>query len=88
VLKWLRTLHAAFQRINRSAGRKCVRGVVPEGKLLTENPWAQFTWIEGTKKEIQHFDADELIGFLKYLKEQWQGVPVALLATQVMLWSC
>jgi hypothetical protein len=42
-------------------------------------------WIE---KEIQHFDADELLGFLRYLEEWWQGVPVALLATKVVLWSC
>src|SRR5205807_1893193 len=45
VLKWSRTLQAAFQRVNRSAGKKCVRGVVAEAKLITENPWAQFTWI-------------------------------------------
>jgi integrase len=88
VLKWSRMLQAAFHRVNRSAGKKCVRGVVPEAKLLTENPWAQFTWIEGTEKEIQHFDADELLGFLSYLEERWQGVPAALLATKVLLWSC
>jgi hypothetical protein len=88
VLKWSRMLQAAFNRVNRSAGKKCVRGVVPVAKLLRENPWAQFTWIEGTEKEIQHFDTGELLGFLSYLEERWQGVPVALLATKVLLWSC
>jgi hypothetical protein len=81
-------LQAAFQRVNRNAGRTCVRGVVPEAKLLTANPWGQFTWIEGTKKAIQHFDADELLGFLTYLEDRWRDVPVAAIATKVLLWSC
>src|SRR5262249_6534307 len=33
VLKWSRALQAAFQRANRNAGKKCVRGVVPQSKL-------------------------------------------------------
>lgn len=88
VLKWSRMLQAAFERVNRHAGKKCVRGVVPEAKLLTANPWTQFTWVEGTKTPIQHFDADELLGFLTHLEEQWRDVPVAALATKVLLWSC
>lgn len=88
VLKWSRMLQAAFERINRSAGKKCVRGVVPEAKFLTSNPWSQFTWIEGVETPIQHFDADELLGFVAYLEEQWADVPVGALATKVLLWSC
>ena len=39
VLKWSRSLMAAFERANRNAARRrCVRGVVEVGKLLTSNP--------------------------------------------------
>jgi hypothetical protein len=43
ILKWSRTLQAAFQRANKNAGKKCVRGVVDEQKLLIRNPWHEFT---------------------------------------------
>src|SRR5437660_1425260 len=64
VLKWSRSLQAAFERANRNAGRKCVRGVVDERRLLTVNPWNQFTWIGGRSKPIRQFDMDELLSFL------------------------
>ncbi len=88
VLKWSRMLQAAFQRVNINAGKKCVRGVVPEGKLLKSNPWMQFTWTDGTATPIRQFDAGELIGFLNYLEGGWPGMPVAALAAKVLLWSC
>lgn len=88
VLKWSRMLQAAFERVNRSAGKNCVRGVVPEAKLLSSNPWNQFTWIEGTRSPIQHFDANELLDFVAYLEDHWADVPVGALATKVLLWSC
>jgi hypothetical protein len=87
-LKWSRMLQAAFQRANRNAGKKCVRGVVAEDKLLTVNPWTQFTWVEGTDTPIRQFDAGELVSVLDFLEEGWQGVPVAALAVKVLLWSC
>ena len=65
VLKWSRALQAAFERANRNAGRKWVRGVVDEQKLLTDNPWKQFTWIDGTRKPIRQFDAAELLSFAR-----------------------
>jgi hypothetical protein len=43
VLKWSRTLQAAFERVNVNAGKKCIRGVVDESKLLTSNPRHAFT---------------------------------------------
>jgi hypothetical protein len=56
VLKWSRSLQAAFERVNRNAlKRKCVRGVVDENKLLTSNPWSQFKWIEGQDHPIRQF---------------------------------
>jgi integrase len=44
--------------------------------------------VEGTEKTIQHFDADELLGFLGFLQEKWPEVRVAASATKVLLWSC
>lgn len=88
VLKWARMLQAAFQRANLNGGKKCVRGVVPEGKLLKTNPWMQFTWVEGIDRPIRQFDCEELTGFLNYLEKGWPQVPVAALAVKVLLWSC
>jgi hypothetical protein len=87
VLKWTRTLQAAYQRANRTAGRKCVRGVVSEEKLLTENPWDRFTWIGGREKPIRQFDGHELVSFLDYLGEKWATVTVAAALVKVFLWS-
>jgi integrase len=87
VLKWSRCLASAFERANRLAGKKCVRGVVDEGKLLTSNPWTQFTWIEGSKRPIRQFDSDELLGLLAFLEETWNDVPVAAAVIKVFLWS-
>lgn len=88
VLKWSRMLQAAFERANRLAGKKCVRGVVDEKKLLMANPWTQFTWIEEREKTVRHFDAEELRSFLEFLDQNWSGVPVASLAAKMLLWSC
>jgi integrase len=87
VLKWSRQLQAAFERVNRSAGRKCVRGVVDDAKLLKENPWHQFRWIGGTKRPLRQFDARELVSFLDYLEQKWPGVSVAAAFAMVSLWS-
>jgi integrase len=87
VLKWSRCLASAFERANRAAGKKCVRGVVTEAKLLTSNPWTQFTWIEGTKAAIRQFDAAELLSLLAEVQETWEDVPVAAAAVKVFLWS-
>lgn len=79
---------SAFERANRLAGKKCVRGVVDEKKLLIANPWTQFTWIEGREKTFRHFDAGEFCSFLEFLDQNWSGVPVASLAAKMLLWSC
>ena len=88
VLKWSRMLQAAFERANRCAGKKCVRGVVEEAKLLSANPWTQFPWIEGTASAIRQFDGEELLGLLDYLETTWAAVSVAALAAKLFLWSC
>ncbi len=88
VVKWSRMLQAAYGRADRNAGKKCVRGVVPEDKLMTGNPWTRFTWVEGTDPAIRQFDAGELLSFLTHLEGEWPGVPVAALAAKVFLWSC
>lgn len=86
-IKWWRELQAAFERANRQAGKKCVRGVVDESRLLTENPWLQFTWIEGVHRPIRQFDDEELLSLLDYLETHWSGVPVSAALARVLLWS-
>jgi hypothetical protein len=88
VLKWSRQLMAAFERCNRNAGRKCIRGVVDEQKLLESNPWARFAWlVEGMERAVRQFDAEELLSLLTFLEQTWGGVPVGAAAARVFLWS-
>lgn len=87
VVKWSVSLQAAFERANKNGGKKCVRGVVPESKLLTENPWKNFTWIEGFNKEVRQFDHQELVSLLDYFEEKWPGVTFAATFAKVMFWS-
>jgi integrase len=88
ILKWSRSLQAAFERANRNAPqKKCVRGVVPETKLLSANPWNQFNWIEGREKPIRQFEHTEIESFLHYLETTWIDVTVASLVAKVFLWS-
>jgi len=88
VLKWSRSLQAAFERANRNATkRKCVRGIVDEKKLLTANPWSQFPWIEGKQRPIRQFDGGELLAFLAYFEGNWAGITVAPALAKVFLWS-
>src|SRR5439155_7190478 len=86
-VKWSVALQAAWERACRTAGKKCVRGVVDEKKLLTDNPWKQFTWIEGFQRPIRQFDAAELLSLPDYLDQKWSGVTVAMLYAKVLLWS-
>jgi integrase len=87
VLKWSRALQAAFERANRNAGRKCVRGVVPVAKLLSFNPWNQFVWIEGRERTLRQFDAEEIVSLLDFFETQWATVSVAVLLAKFFLWS-
>ena len=87
VIKWSVALQAAFERANRNGGRKCVRGVVPEKRLLSENPWRKFTWIEGRKAQVRQFNGDELLSLLEHLEQRWAGVTVATLVAKTFLWS-
>lgn len=87
VVKWSVALKAAFERANRNSGQKCVRGVVPNEKLLTENPWSQFTWIEGSEKPKRHFNEQELMSLLEYFEKQWVGLSFAPAYIKVCLWS-
>ncbi len=86
VIKWSRTLQAAFERVNRNAGKKCVRGVVDEKRLLTSNPWSQFTWIDGTTKEKRRFDDGELLAILDYFGSGWPRMTAVLAFVKVSLW--
>jgi integrase len=87
VVKWCVALRAAFERVNRNGGKKCVRGVVDARKLLEKNPWKEIPWIEGTERKIRQFTADELVGLLDHLDEKWPGVAVASAVAEVLLWS-
>ena len=86
VLKWSRALRAAFERANRNAGRGCIRGIVPESKLLAANPWVAFRWIEGREKPIRQLDAGEIHSLLDYFENRWTGVTVAGLLVKAFLW--
>ena len=86
VVKWSRELQAAFERANRNAGKKCVRGVVDPAKLLESNPWKQFTWIDGTLPHKRRFSSDELVALLDYFKIKFPGVVAATLFAKVSLW--
>lgn len=87
VIKWSVALRAAYERANRNAGRKCVRGVVPEEKLLSSNPWTKFTWIEGRAKKIRQFDPQELVSFLDHLETKWPEVSIGPLMAKIYVWS-
>ena len=87
VVKWSVALQAAFERSNRNAGKKCVRGVVPEDKLLGDNPWRKFTWIEGREKDIRQFDYGELLSLLDFFVAEWPNVTFAPAFVKVSLWS-
>jgi integrase len=63
------------------------RGVVSESKLLTENPWRNFTWIEGFQRKLRQFDNGELLSLLDYFDSTWLGVTFAPAFVKVMLWS-
>jgi integrase len=87
ILKWSRALQAAFERVNANGGKKCMRGVGGNTKLLTSNPWHAFTWIEAKKKDKRQFTFDELCSILNYFDEYWAGVTVAPAAAKLCLWS-
>jgi integrase len=82
-------LAAAFEHANTNAPcRKCIRGIVPEGKPLTANPWTQFTWlVEELQRPVRQFDSEELLSLLDYLENDWGGVSVGALAAKDFLWS-
>ena len=72
---------------NRNAGKKCVRGVVDESKLLASNPWQHFTWIAGAERQKRHFSAGELLSVLDYFEHQWPGVDSLALTVKTALWT-
>lgn len=87
VLKWSVALQAAFERAGRNAGKKCVRGVVDDSKLLETNPWRNFTWIEGKDKELRQFDQSELTAILDYFESTWPNLRFATAFVKLTLWS-
>lgn len=87
VVKWTIALRAAFQRVNRNAGKKCVRGIIPESRLLSLNPWNSFTSIEAPEPTKRHFDSGELISFMDYLENEWPGVKFAAVLAKLHFWS-
>jgi integrase len=87
VQKWSRSLQAAFERANINGGKRCVRGVVDAGKLLSVNPWVQFDWVEGADPTPQRFNDAELLGILEFLGGKWSKVSVGPLVAKMLLWS-
>lgn len=88
VIKWMTALNAAYNRVNRNAGKRCIRGVVDPNKLLESNPWEQFTWIEDRKPEVvRHFSHDELVSVVDYFEANFPDLVSASLAIKCLLWS-
>jgi hypothetical protein len=87
VRKWSRELQAAWNRANCNAGKKCVRGVVDERKLLTENPSTQFSWVEGLDRSIRQFDQVELLGLRENLEGKSPWLTAAVAFAKVLLWA-
>lgn len=87
VYKWLGALQGAFERANHTAGKKCVRGVVPQEKLLARNPWNEFTWIPKPRTKPRRFNQRELLELIDYFRTTWPGVTAAELMLQVFVWS-
>ncbi len=85
--KWLGALQGAFERANHRAGKKCVRGVVPQEKLLTRNCWNEFTWIPKPRTKPRKFNHRELLELIKYFRTTWPGVTAAELMLKVFAWS-
>lgn len=56
-------------------------------KLLTENPWGQFSWVQASEKNLRPFDERELLAFLDHFEAQWSGFAVPLLMGKTFLWS-
>ena len=86
VVKWSVALKAAFERANKNGGQKCVRGVVAESKLLTLNPWKNFTWIDGTEPKKRHLNDEELLSLLDYFEQRWPTVVTVTLFAKISLW--
>lgn len=86
VVKWSRELQAAFERANKNAGRKCVRGVADPARLLESNPWRQFTWIDGTPPKKRRFTSEELLALADYFETSWPGVVASALFAKASLW--
>jgi integrase len=88
IYKWSVALSAAFDRANTNAGRKCIRGVVDDGKLLTSNPWPQFRWhVEQRERPIRQFDVGELVSLLDHMEGKYAAVPGAAAYAKVLVWS-
>lgn len=87
IVKWSRELRAAFERANSNAGRKCVRSVVPERKLLTSNPWNKFTWIEERERVVHQFSEDDLLSLLDFFEKELPLVPLAAAYIRFLLWT-
>jgi hypothetical protein len=86
VVKTLSHLSASFNRRNRNAGRKCVRGSVPSERLLESNPFEGTGWVKAEKTPLRQFGPEQLTSFLawKYLG----GCPLVFLFAKVSLWGC
>jgi integrase len=87
VYKWLGALQGAFERANRAAGKKCVRGIVLQEKLLASNPWNEFTWIPKPRAKPRKFNQQELLELIAYFRTTWPGVTAAELMLKLFVWS-
>lgn len=86
IRKTLAHLSASFNRCNRKAGKKCVRGVVVADKLLDGNPFEQVQWVEADDKPVRQFTVEQLKSFFG-----WKIIghcPLISLFAKTSLWAC
>jgi hypothetical protein len=60
---------------------------VPQEKLLTRNPWNEFTWIPKPKAKPRRFDRQQLLDLSRYFESNWEGVTAAGLILRLFVWT-
>jgi len=85
VHKALTHLSSGFNRCCASSGRRCIRGVVDDSKLLGSNPFMHVRWIEPRVSVKRQFGVDDIKNLMSWPKIG--KIPSSRLFIQVSLWS-
>jgi len=85
VWKTMAHMSSSFNRCRISAGKRCVRGVVDQSKLLMVNAFEEVNWIEPTQPRKLQFSREGLKAFLAWA--YLAGCPLLSLFAKVSLWA-